>query len=354
MRVLGIETSCDETGLAVYDTTRGLLSTALHSQVAMHADYGGVVPELASRDHVHRLLGLADQVLVQANTKPAELDAIAFTQGPGLVGALMVGASMAAGLAYSWKKPAIGVHHLEGHLMSPLLSNKPPQFPFVALLCSGGHTQLYEVSRFGHYQLLGETVDDAAGEAFDKSAKLLGLGYPGGPALSQLASTAKPGEAAPALPRPKLYSADLDFSFSGLKTAVANVIFKQQPAALQPTWKAALAAEIERAIVEVLVAKSIKALKHTGLKQLVVSGGVSANQHLRRELLALTDSMGVAVFFPELALCTDNGAMIALAGAMRLAHGSQASSSFGVKPRWPLQDLPSPSIAGLAPSHQAW
>lgn len=284
MLVLGIESSCDETGLALYDTEQGLLANALHSQIAMHQEYGGVVPELASRDHIRRALPLLNTVLQQSNRRRSDIDAIAFTQGPGLAGALLVGSSIACGLALALDKPVIGIHHLEGHLLSPLLASKPPKFPFVALLVSGGHTQLMRVDGIGQYQLLGETLDDAAGEAFDKSAKLLGLPYPGGPAISQLAHLGTPGKIQ--LPRPMLHSKDFNFSFSGLKTAVLTAV-KNQGTELTEIMKADIARGFVDAIVEVLCHKCVSALKHTGLKQLVIAGGVGANQQLRTALNAM-------------------------------------------------------------------
>jgi len=340
MLTLGIETSCDETGVALYDSARGLLAQALHSQVAMHERYGGVVPELASRDHIRRVVPLTRQVLQDAGCTVSDLDAIAYTEGPGLAGALLVGAAVATSLAFALGKPALGVHHLEGHLLSPLLSADPPDFPFVALLVSGGHTQLLRVDAVGAYTLLGESVDDAAGEAFDKSAKLLGLGYPGGPALSKLAQTGHPGRFK--LPRPKLHSGDLDFSFSGLKTAVATRIAKGLD---DDQARADLACEAETAIVEVLVAKSLAALRQSGLYTLVIAGGVSANRLLRERLAAAQSAEGFRVHFPEPALCTDNGAMIAFAGSLRLqalaAGGALPgrAEGFDVRPRWPLESL---------------
>ncbi|HEY5633383.1 MAG TPA: tRNA (adenosine(37)-N6)-threonylcarbamoyltransferase complex transferase subunit TsaD, partial [Burkholderiaceae bacterium] len=309
MIVLGVETSCDDTGVALYCTGRGLLAQALHSQVAMHERYGGVVPELASRDHVRRLLPLTRSVLDEAGLEIGQIDAVAYTQGPGLAGALLVGASVGASIAWALGKPAIGVHHLEGHLLSPLLAASPPGFPFVALLVSGGHTQLMRVDGVGRYALLGETLDDAAGEAFDKSAKLLGLGYPGGPAIAELA---KAGRAdAIGLPRPMLHSRDLDFSFSGLKTAVLTRVRAGLPDAQA---RADLAWAVQAAIVDVLVAKSIAALEQTGLDTLVVAGGVSANARLRELIGAARARRGFAAHFPAPQLCTDTGAMIAFAG----------------------------------------
>jgi N6-L-threonylcarbamoyladenine synthase len=337
MLVLGIETSCDETGVAVYDSGRGLLAHALHTQVALHNDYGGVVPELASRDHIRRLLPLIREVLHGAGAKESELDAIAYTQGPGLAGALLVGAAVASGLAHGLGIPAVGVHHLEGHLLSPLLAKDAPEFPFVALLVSGGHTQLMRVAGVGRYELLGETLDDAAGEAFDKTAKLLGLSYPGGPALAKLAEKGTPGRFG--FPRPMLDSGNLDFSFSGLKTAVATLARKHEPDA---QTRADIAAEFQEAATEVLAAKSVAALRKTGLDRLVVAGGVGANLRLRARLDAGAKRGGFRVFYPEIEFCTDNGAMIALAGCLRLAEtGTReaAPAAFAVKPRWDLASL---------------
>ena len=354
MRVLGIESSCDETGLALYDTEAGLLAHALHSQVTMHAEYGGVVPELASRDHIRRALPLLKIVLAEAGAELASIDAIAYTQGPGLAGALLVGASIANGLGLALGKPTIGIHHLEGHLLSPLLAEPRPEsdsgitpvsghepspklrFPFVALLVSGGHTQLMRVDGVGRYELLGETVDDAAGEAFDKTAQLLGLGYPGGPALAKLAEQ---GDAYRfKLPRPMLNSHNLDFSFAGLKTAALTLVRKEGMAAA-----ADIAAGFQEAAVEVLAAKCLAALKQTGLQRLVVAGGVGANRSLRRRLDAEAQHRGFAVFYPPPALCTDNGAMIAFAGAMRLAEARNRDGRFSVKPRWDLATLTAPT-----------
>ncbi|WP_248323308.1 tRNA (adenosine(37)-N6)-threonylcarbamoyltransferase complex transferase subunit TsaD [Caballeronia sp. Sq4a] len=342
MLVLGIESSCDETGLALYDTERGLLSHALHSQIAMHREYGGVVPELASRDHIRRALPLLEQVMSEARVERESIDAIAFTQGPGLAGALLVGASIANALAMAWDKPTVGIHHLEGHLLSPLLVDSPPPFPFVALLVSGGHTQLMRVTDVGVYETLGETLDDAAGEAFDKTAKLLGLGYPGGPEVSRLAEFGTPG--AVALPRPMLHSGDLDFSFSGLKTAVLTHSRKLDASGgnVCEQAKADLARGFVDAAVDVLVAKSLAALKKTGLKRLVVAGGVGANRQLREALSAAAKKRRFDVHYPDLSLCTDNGAMIALAGALRLARWPEQAVrdyAFTVKPRWDLTAL---------------
>lgn len=338
MKVLGIETSCDETGLAVYDTARGLLAHVLHSQIAMHDAYGGVVPELASRDHIRRVVPLAERVASEAGCRLADLDGIAFTQGPGLAGALLVGASFANALAFALGKPVVGVHHLEAHLLSPLLTEPRPTFPFVALLVSGGHSEFYAVRAVGDYALLGETLDDAAGEAFDKTAKLLGLPYPGGPALERLAVQGRRGAAV--LPRPMHDSGDLDLSFSGLKTAVSTLARKEP---LSQQRKADLARGFEDAIVDVLVAKAMAALDETGLRSLVVAGGVGANTSLRQGLIAAAVPRGAAVFFPDLEFCTDNGAMIALVGALRLGQGGDADYAFSVLPRWSLGSLPTPA-----------
>jgi N6-L-threonylcarbamoyladenine synthase len=333
MLILGIESSCDETGLALYDTERGLLAHTLHSQVAMHEEYGGVVPELASRDHIRRVTPLLRQVLAQAAKSLADVSGIAYTQGPGLAGALLVGAGLARALAYALNIPAVGVHHLEGHLLSPLLAEPRPGFPFVALLVSGGHTQLMEVDGVGAYLTLGDTLDDAAGEAFDKTAQLLDLGYPGGPAVSRLADQGQPTRFK--LPRPMLNSGDLNFSFSGLKTAVLTLRNKHP----NPADRADIAAAFQAAMVDVLAGKSLQALEQTGSKRLVVAGGVGANRQLRARLLEETAKLGAQVYFPPLDLCTDNGAMIAYAGAQRMFHGVTGPASFGVKPRWDLQQL---------------
>jgi N6-L-threonylcarbamoyladenine synthase len=330
--ILGIETSCDETGVALYDTREGLLGDALHSQVELHAVYGGVVPELASRDHVRRLLPLTRTVLESARRRIEDVDLIAFTQGPGLGGALLVGASVATGLGLALGKPVVGIHHLEGHLLSPLLATPRPDFPFIALLVSGGHTQLMRVDAVGSYTLLGETLDDAAGEAFDKTATLLGLGYPGGPALAKLALR---GDARRfAFPRPMIASGDLDFSFSGLKTSVLTRV--RSLGALDETTRADLAASFQEAIVAVLVAKCLIALEREALDRLVVAGGVGANSRLRTELTSAAARRGAHVFFPPLALCTDNGAMIAFAAALKFPEGREGATSFPVYPRWDL------------------
>jgi len=340
MLVLGIETSCDETGLAVYDSGRGLLAHALHSQVAMHAAYGGVVPELASRDHIRRVVPLAERVLAEAGCTLAQLDGIAYTQGPGLAGALLVGASVANALGFALDVPALGVHHLEGHLLSPLLGEPKPAFPFVALLVSGGHSQLYAVRGVGDYALLGDTLDDAAGEAFDKTAKLLGLPYPGGPALAKLAEIGRAG--AVSLPRPMVDSGDLNMSFSGLKTAVLTLV-RRAPRSAQ--LDADIAREFEAAVVDVLVTKALAALDATDLRRLVVAGGVGANRTLRARLSAAVRERGGQVFYPDLQFCTDNGAMIALVGALRMHAGAPANYAFTILPRWELATLAAPEAA---------
>lgn len=344
MLILGIESSCDETGVALYDTGQGLLAHALHTQVALHQDYGGVVPELASRDHIRRVLPLTREVMAEAGCALDSLDAVAYTAGPGLAGALLVGAGVAHGLAYALGVPAVGVHHLEGHLLSPLMDHPAPDFPFVALLVSGGHTQLMRVSGVGEYELLGETRDDAAGEAFDKSAQLLGLGYPGGPAIAKLAEQGRAGRFK--LPRPMLAKPDrkagLDFSFSGLKTAVR--LAARDIAADDEQARADLAAELQAAIVDTLCSKSLAALEQIGLRQLVVAGGVAANRELRARLAQAAREKQLRVFYPRPELCTDNGAMIAHAAALRLARGplppaGAAGAPFAVRARWPLDEL---------------
>jgi N6-L-threonylcarbamoyladenine synthase len=338
MLILGIETSCDETGIALLDSDRGLLAQALHSQVEMHQAYGGVVPELASRDHIRRVLPLLDRVLAEAEQQAGNVDAIAVTAGPGLAGALLVGSSIAYALGFALSRPVVAVHHLEGHLLSPLLADPAPEFPFVALLVSGGHTQLMRVEGWGQYALLGETVDDAAGEAFDKTAQLLGLGYPGGPAVSRLAEFGIPG--ALRLPRPMLASGDLDFSFSGLKTAVLTAVRREQNLCEQ--GRADIASAFVDAIVDVLATKSRRALDATGLTRLVVAGGVGANAQLRQRLRADAHCHGTEVHFPPLDLCTDNGAMIALAGLAALRRLDAATLGrrlgFAVRPRWTLAE----------------
>ena len=340
MLVLGIETSCDETGVALFDTAAGLLGHTLFSQTALHAEYGGVVPELASRDHVRRLLPLTQQLLTQTDRELSDIEGIAYTQGPGLAGALLVGASVAASLGFALGIPVLGIHHLEGHLLSPLLATPAPRFPFVALLVSGGHTQLMKVKAVGDYELMGESIDDAAGEAFDKTAKLLGLPYPGGPALAELADSGNAKRFR--LPRPMIASGDLDFSFSGLKTAALTLSKSEQ---ISTQSRADIAAAFQEAIVEVLVTKSKDALSRSGLDQLVVAGGVGANRRLREALARLSHAEGFKVFYPPLDLCTDNGAMIAFAGAQRLASGVMGSRGFSVRPRWDLEELSRPATA---------
>ena len=341
MLVLGVESSCDETGLALYDTERGLLANAVHTQVAMHEAYGGVVPELASRDHIRRLIPLLEQVITESAVTRGMIDAVAYTAGPGLAGALLVGASFAESLAMALNIPALPVHHLEGHLLSPLLASDPPEFPFIALLVSGGHTQLMHVRSIGDYELLGESLDDAAGEAFDKTAKLLGLGYPGGPALAALAEKGRPGRFK--MPRPMLNSGDLSFSFSGLKTAVLTVV---RDCVLAPNDKADLAAEFQEAVTEVLSRKAVAACKKQGVKRLVVAGGVGANQRLRERLNADLKQRGARAYYPEVDLCTDNGAMIAFCGARRLLLNSApvGDGAFAIRPRWPLSELTKPNL----------
>lgn len=335
MRVLGIETSCDETGIAIYDQQQGLLSHVLYSQIPLHADYGGVVPELASRDHIRKTIPLIKQALAEAGCDAASIDGVAYTAGPGLAGALLVGAAIGRSLALAWGKPALAVHHMEGHLLAPMLEETPPQFPFLALLVSGGHTQLVGVEGIGRYELLGESIDDAAGEAFDKTAKLMGLDYPGGPLLAKLATQ---GDAKKyKFPRPMTDRPGLDFSFSGLKTAAANVIAKEGNS---PQVQADIAASFQQAVVDTLVIKCERALQQTGYKRLVIAGGVSANTSLREQLAQLLKRHGGEVFYPRKEFCTDNGAMIALAGYYRLAAGQQQDLTIGVTPRWPMQELP--------------
>jgi N6-L-threonylcarbamoyladenine synthase len=333
-RVIGIETSCDETAVAVYDGTRGLLSHCLHSQIAMHRPFGGVVPELASRDHIRRLLPLVEQALSQARTSKGLIDGVAYTAGPGLIGALLVGAGFARSLAYAWGKPAIGVHHLEGHLLAPLLEEHPPGFPYLALLVSGGHTQLVDVAGLGRYRILGESLDDAAGEAFDKTAKLLGLPYPGGAELSDLANAGHAGRFA--FPRPMLDRPGLDMSFSGLKTA-ALVALRGQ--VLDDQTRADVAQAFQEAVVETLAEKCRRALRQTGHRRLVVAGGVGANRRLRERLAGMAQASGAELFFPRAEFCTDNGAMIALAGCMRLQAGSRVGLEIGARAKWELGDV---------------
>ena len=338
--VLGIETSCDETGIAVYSEAHGLLAHSLHSQVALHARYGGVVPELASRDHIRHILPLIRRTLADAQIGRDAIDAVAYTEGPGLAGALLVGAALAHAFAYARRIPVLGLHHLEAHLLSPLMVSPAPSFPFIALLVSGGHSQLMRVDAIGAYALIGETVDDAAGEAFDKTAKLLGLGYPGGPELARLADTGVPGRFR--LPRPMLNSGNLDMSFSGLKTAVLTQL--QSRPALCERDRADLAAEFQEAVTEVFVTKAMRAARETNLKQLVVAGGVGANRRLQERLTAEALAAGVTVFRPPLEFCTDNGAMVAFAAALRIGAGkfslkSDGASGFSVKPRWDLDRI---------------
>jgi N6-L-threonylcarbamoyladenine synthase len=337
MNILGLETSCDETGVAVYNTEEGLLADALHSQVDLHAVYGGVVPEIASRDHIRMLLPLIQQVMEQAGIEKP--DAIAYTAGPGLVGALMVGGGMANGLGLAWGCPVIPVHHMEGHLLAPMLEDKPPKFPFLALLVSGGHSMLIAVRELGDYRVLGTTLDDAVGEAFDKTAKLLGLGYPGGPALAALAEDGN--DAAFKFPRPMIHKPNLDFSFSGLKTAVMLEVRKAEAEGDLDARRADLAASFQRAAVDTLIAKSIKAARAQGLDRIVVAGGVGANKLLRKEMAERFEG---DVYYPRLAFCTDNGAMIAIAGALRLAEAGEATE-IKAQARWSLDTLDIPAQA---------
>ena len=336
MRVLGIETSCDETGIAIFDDQLGILSHQLYSQVKLHADYGGVVPELASRDHVRKTIPLIQAALAEANCDPDSIDGIAYTAGPGLVGALLVGATIGRSLALAWIKPAVAVHHMEGHLLAPMLEEKAPEFPFLALLVSGGHTLLVRVDGIGLYQILGESIDDAAGEAFDKTAKLLGLDYPGGARLSKLAEQGVPGRFH--FPRPMTDRPGLDFSFSGLKTFAANTIRSEGS---DDQTRADIAHAFECAVVDTLAIKCKRALKETGLKRLVMAGGVSANRRLRAQLAEMMTELKGEVFYPRLEYCTDNGAMIAYAGLQRLKAGQTVGLSIEVKPRWSLEELPS-------------
>jgi N6-L-threonylcarbamoyladenine synthase len=342
MRVIGIESSCDETAVAVYDLRRGLLSHRLFSQVALHQAYGGVVPELASRDHVRRLLPLVQGALADAQSDKASIDAVAYTAGPGLIGALLVGAGFACGLAYAWNRPAVPVHHLEGHLLAPLLEADPPEFPFLALLVSGGHTQLVDVAGLGRYRILGETVDDAAGEAFDKTAKTLGLPYPGGAALARLAEGGVSGRFS--FPRPMLDRPGLDFSFSGLKTA-AQVALRGLD--LDEQTRADVARGFEDAVIDTLVEKSRRALRATGLSRLIVAGGVGANRKLRQRLAAMAAECGARLYYPRAEFCTDNGAMIALAGCLRMARAANTAATAGgaerqlrlsARAQWPLPE----------------
>jgi len=338
MLVLGIETSCDETGIALYDTERGLIADALHSQIDLHVEFGGVVPELASRDHIRKTLPMIRQLMEEAGVDKNAIEGIAYTAGPGLIGALLVGASLGRSLAMAWNVPAVGVHHMEGHLLAPMLEDNPPEFPFVALLVSGGHTQLVEVKQLGDYTLLGESLDDAAGEAFDKAAKMLGLPYPGGPQIARLAKSGVVGRFD--FPRPMVNRPGLDFSFSGLKTFTKNTIAKcVSEDSLDEQTKADIACAFEEAVVSTLAIKCKRALKQTGLKRLIIAGGVSANQRLREALEVMTAAQRSQVFYARPEYCTDNGAMIALAGALRLEAGHVEVLEVKVKPRWPLEDL---------------
>lgn len=339
MRVLGIETSCDETGVAIYDSgtnggKAGIIADVLHSQIELHAQYGGVVPELASRDHVRKIIPLINEALEQAGLGSQDIDGIAYTKGPGLLGALLVGSSVGRSLAYAWDIPAIGVHHMEGHLLAPMLEENPPAFPFIALLVSGGHTQLISVLGIGEYQLLGESIDDAAGEAFDKTAKMMGLSYPGGPALAKLAESGTVGRFK--LPRPMTDRPGLDFSFSGLKTAALTTWQKSDQSA---QTQADLAYAFEEAVVETIAIKCRRALEQTGMKTLVIAGGVSANTHLRMRLTELVKKYAARVYYPRIEFCTDNGAMIAYAGCQRLLAGQEQDLDFSATARWPIHTL---------------
>ena len=333
-RVLGIETSCDDTGVAIYDNEQGLMAHALYSQISTHKEYGGVVPELAARDHIRKVIPLVDAVFKQADCVATTIDAVAYTSGPGLAGALLAGSAVAKGLAFAWNVPTIGVHHMEGHMLAPMLEESPPEFPFVALLVSGGHTLLAEVKGVGQYQILGETLDDAVGEAFDKTAKILGLGYPGGPIISKEAEKGTPGRFT--FPRPMIDRPGMDFSFSGLKTFALNTVEKEL---LDAQTISDIAYAFQDAAVDTLCRKCKRALDHTGSKRLVVAGGVGANLRLREKLTEMMKKTQGAVFYPRIEFCTDNGAMIAYAGAQRL-HQAVDDLSFQVKPRWSLEDLP--------------
>ena len=338
MKVLGIETSCDETGIAIYDDEQCLIANQLYSQIKLHADYGGVVPELASRDHIRKTVPLIQAALKEANLTSADIDGVAYTAGPGLVGALMVGASIGRSLAYAWNVPAVAVHHMEGHLLAPMLEDNPPQYPFVALLVSGGHTQLISVTGIGQYRLMGESIDDAAGEAFDKTAKLLGLDYPGGAKLSKLAEQGDSSRFH--FPRPMTDRPGLDFSFSGLKTAAANTIHQySQSIELDEQTKADIARAFEDALVDTLLIKSRRALEQTGFNRLVIAGGVSANKTLRNKLAELMAQRKGQVYYPRIEFCTDNGAMIAYAGMIHLKQQQYSDLAINVRPRWPLSEL---------------
>lgn len=336
MRIIGIETSCDETGIAIYDDEKGLLSHKLYSQVKLHADYGGVVPELASRDHVKKTIPLIKAAMAEANVTPQDLDGVAFTAGPGLVGALLVGATIGRSLAYAWDVPAVPVHHMEGHLLAPMLEENPPPFPFVALLVSGGHTMLVEVKNIGEYRILGESIDDAAGEAFDKTAKLMGLDYPGGPLLAKLAEKGTPGRFK--FPRPMTDRPGLDMSFSGLKTFTANTIAANGD---DEQTRADIAYAFQEAVCDTLVIKCKRALEETGLKRVVIAGGVSANKQLCADLEKLAKKIGGEVYYPRTEFCTDNGAMIAYAGMQRLKNGDVCELGLQARPRWPIDQLTS-------------
>lgn len=340
MKILGIETSCDETGVAIFDEEKGLIANQLYSQIEMHADYGGVVPELASRDHIRKTLPLIDAALKEANLTAKDIDGIAYTAGPGLVGALLVGATIARSLAYAWQVPALGVHHMEGHLLAPMLEDNPPPFPFVALLISGGHTQLVKVDVVGQYELLGESIDDAAGEAFDKTGKLLGLDYPAGVAVSKLAEQGTPNRFI--FPRPMTDRPGLDFSFSGLKTFAANTINANlnTEGKLDEQTRCDIAHAFQQAVVDTIIIKCKRALQQTGYKRLVMAGGVSANKQLRADLAEMMKNLKGEVFYPRPQFCTDNGAMIAYTGFLRLKHGEHTDLSLSVKPRWAMTDLP--------------
>lgn len=341
MKILGIETSCDETGVAIYDEEKGLIANQLYSQIEMHADYGGVVPELASRDHIRKTVPLIEAALKEANLTACDIDGVAYTSGPGLIGALLVGATIARSLAYAWNVPALGVHHMEGHLLAPMLEETPPEFPFVALLISGGHTQLVKVDGVGRYELLGESIDDAAGEAFDKTGKLLGLDYPAGVAVSRLAEQGTPNRFV--FPRPMTDRPGLDFSFSGLKTFAANTINTNldENGKLDEQTRCDIAHAFQQAVVDTILIKCKRALQQTGYKRLVMAGGVSANKQLRADLAEMMKSLGGEVYYPRPQFCTDNGAMIAYTGFLRLKHGEQTDLSVSVKPRWSMTELPS-------------
>jgi N6-L-threonylcarbamoyladenine synthase len=352
MRVLGIETSCDDTGVAIYDSQKGLLAHALHSQIEVHREYGGVVPELAARDHIRKVIPLVDAVLKQADCSSAEIDGVAYTSGPGLAGALLAGSAVAKGLAFAWNVPAVGIHHMEGHMLAPMLEEIAPEFPFIALLVSGGHTMLAEVKGIGQYTILGQTLDDAVGEAFDKTAKILGLGYPGGPEISKTAENGNPQRFK--FPRPMVNRPGLDFSYSGLKTFALTTVQKQEAAQSESRAQSEISAQygnldqqtiadiayaFQDAAVDVLSIKCRRALQQTGVKRLVVAGGVGANKRLREQLSSMAIEEHAEVYYPRIEFCTDNGAMIAFAGAQRM-HQASSGLSFEVKPRWSLEDLP--------------